>query len=577
MARKKSWITPLHIARPEKKVFLPPAIRMARKKCWITPLHIAWPEKKVFLPPKESCKAKFSSQLPPRKTIRKKINVENEKQQSRPPNKMKHYSPDRQPSIFRSLDWLTIIIYLSLLTFGWISVCGASYTYGDTDIFSLSTRSGMQIVWIGTSICLGFVIIMMDDRFYDTFAYVIYGILLLLLFATIFNPHSIKGSRSWLVLGPLRLQPAEFAKFATALAIAKFMSVYGFTMRNWKHFAGACGIIFLPILCIIGQSETGSALVYLSFFLMFYREGMPGSILFTGVAMIVYFVVGIKFENVMLLNTPTSVGKFSVLLLVQIFTAGMMWAYAPNRKKTIRLLLITLLLTAASLAISRYITPFDIVWAQLLLSAMMIGTLIYNALNSRFKGYLYIALFALGSIAFFYSADYMLNQVMQPHQRVRINVLLGLDEDLAGAGYNVHQSEIAIGSGGLQGKGFLNGTQTKLKFVPEQDTDFIFCTVGEEEGFLGSATVLLLFLALILRLMYLAERQSFKFGRVYGYCVAGIFLFHVFINVGMVLGLTPVIGIPLPFFSYGGSSLWGFTLLLFIFLRIDAGRNLIRQ
>lgn len=246
-------------------------------------------------------------------------------------------------------------------------------------------------------------------------------------------------------------------------------------------------------------------------------------------------------------------------------------------QKTIRLLLITLLLTAASLAISRYITPFDIVWAQLLLSAMMIGTLIYNALNSRFKGYLYIALFALGSIAFFYSADYMLNQVMQPHQRVRINVLLGLDEDLAGAGYNVHQSEIAIGSGGLQGKGFLNGTQTKLKFVPEQDTDFIFCTVGEEEGFLGSATVLLLFLALILRLMYLAERQSFKFGRVYGYCVAGIFLFHVFINVGMVLGLTPVIGIPLPFFSYGGSSLWGFTLLLFIFLRIDAGRNLIRQ
>ncbi len=490
---------------------------------------------------------------------------------------MKHYSPDRQPSIFRSLDWLTIIIYLSLLTFGWISVCGASYTYGDTDIFSLSTRSGMQIVWIGTSICLGFVIIMMDDRFYDTFAYVIYGILLLLLFATIFNPHSIKGSRSWLVLGPLRLQPAEFAKFATALAIAKFMSVYGFTMRNWKHFAGACGIIFLPILCIIGQSETGSALVYLSFFLMFYREGMPGSILFTGIAMIVYFVVGIKFENVMLLNTPTSVGKFSVLLLVQIFNAGMMWAYAPNRKKTIRLLLITLLLTAASLAISRYITPFDIVWAQLLLSAMMIGTLIYNALNSRFKGYLYIALFALGSIAFFYSADYMLNQVMQPHQRVRINVLLGLDEDLAGAGYNVHQSEIAIGSGGLQGKGFLNGTQTKLKFVPEQDTDFIFCTVGEEEGFLGSATVLLLFLALILRLMYLAERQSFKFGRVYGYCVAGIFLFHVFINVGMVLGLTPVIGIPLPFFSYGGSSLWGFTLLLFIFLRIDAGRNLIRQ
>ena len=214
---------------------------------------------------------------------------------------------------------------------------------------------------------------------------------------------------------------------------------------------------------------------------------------------------------------------------------------------------------------------------QLLLCAVMIGFLVYHGLRTRFRNYFLISIFAMGSIAFFYSADYVLNNVMEPHQRVRINVLLGLDEDLAGAGYNVHQSEIAIGSGGLQGKGFLNGTQTKLKFVPEQDTDFIFCTVGEEEGFLGSAGVLLLFLMLILRLIHLAERQPFKFGRIYGYCVLSVFLFHLFINVGMVLGLTPVIGIPLPFFSYGGSSLWGFTILLFIFLRIDAGRNLVRS
>ena len=226
---------------------------------------------------------------------------------------------------------------------------------------------------------------------------------------------------------------------------------------------------------------------------------------------------------------------------------------------------------------STYIIPFDIVWVQLLLCAVMIGFLAYHGLRTRFRNYFLISIFAMGSIAFFYSADYVLNNVMEPHQRVRINVLLGLDEDLAGAGYNVHQSEIAIGSGGLQGKGFLNGTQTKLKFVPEQDTDFIFCTVGEEEGFLGSAGVLLLFLMLILRLIHLAERQPFKFGRIYGYCVLSVFLFHLFINVGMVLGLTPVIGIPLPFFSYGGSSLWGFTILLFIFLRIDAGRNLVRS
>ena len=483
---------------------------------------------------------------------------------------------DKQPSVLRSLDWWTIGIYVALLAFGWISVCGASYNYGDTDILSLGTRSGMQIVWIGTSICLGFVLLMLDDRFYDTFAYIIYGVLLLLLFATIFNPHDIKGSHSWLVLGPLRLQPAEFGKFATALAIAKLMSTYGFSMQRWKDFAAAVTIILLPMLFIIGQRETGSALVYLSFFLMLYREGMPGSILFTGVAMVIYFVVGIRYEDTFLWDTPTSVGKFTVLLLVQIFSAVMVQVYCDDKKKTRLLLAYCVGTTLIFLLFSEYVIPFDIVWVQIILSAAIIGYLLYQALSTHIANYLYIVMFTLGSIAFFYSADYVLNNVMEPHQRVRINVLLGLDEDLAGAGYNVHQSEIAIGSGGLEGKGFLNGTQTKLKFVPEQDTDFIFCTVGEEEGFLGSATVLILFLALILRLIHLAERQPFKFGRVYGYCVLSVFLFHVFINVGMVLGLTPVIGIPLPFFSYGGSSLWGFTLLLFIFLRIDAGRNLVR-
>nr|WP_293545182.1 rod shape-determining protein RodA [Prevotella sp.] len=484
---------------------------------------------------------------------------------------------NRQPSVLRSLDWWTIGIYLALLTFGWISVCGASYTYGDNDIFSLGTRSGMQIIWIGTSIALGFVILMLDDRFYDTFSYVIYGVLILLLFATIFNPHSIKGSHSWLVLGPLRLQPAEFGKFATALAVAKFMSNYGFDIRNTKHFLTSVAIIVLPMICIVGQRETGSALVYSAFFLMLYREGMPGAILFTGVSMVVYFVVGVKYENVMLWDTYTSVGKFVVLLLVQVFTAFMVKSYTGNMKHFLIILCYSLGGTVLFLLFSTFVIPFDIVWVLLGLCAAMLGFLVYQGLATRIRNYYFIAAFALGSIAFFYSADYVLNNVMEPHQRVRINVLLGLDEDLAGAGYNVHQSEIAIGSGGLQGKGFLNGTQTKLKFVPEQDTDFIFCTVGEEEGFLGSAGVLLLFLALILRLIHLAERQPFKFGRVYGYCVLSVFLFHLFINVGMVLGLTPVIGIPLPFFSYGGSSLWGFTILLFIFLRIDAGRNLVRS
>ena len=482
----------------------------------------------------------------------------------------------KQPGVLRSLDYWTILIYVALLTFGWISVCGASYTYGDTDIFSLSTRSGMQIVWIGTSLLLGLVLLLLDDRYYDMFAYIIFIVLLVLLFATIFNPHAIKGSRSWLVLGPLRLQPAEFAKFATALALAKFMSTYGYDIHKWKDFAISLAIVMVPMLFIVLQRETGSALVYLSFFLMFYREGMTGSVLFAAVAMVLYFVIGIRYQDVLLLGTPTSVGKFVVLLMIQLFSAGLVYVYCRNHRDAWRIVIVSVAVTVVSLLISVFIIPFDVVWVQAVLCVAVIAYIVWQGLGTRLRSYYWIALFAVGSLLFFNVADYGLNHVLQPHQRTRINVLLGLEEDLRGAGYNVHQSEIAIGSGGLEGKGFLNGTQTKLKYVPEQDTDFIFCTVGEEEGFVGSAGVLLLFLALILRLIHLSERQPYSFGRIYGYCVLSIFLFHVFINVGMVLGLTPVIGIPLPFFSYGGSSLWGFTLLLFIFLRIDAGRNLVR-
>ena len=484
---------------------------------------------------------------------------------------------DKPAGVLRSLDWWTILIYVALLAFGWLSVCGASYTYGETDIFSLSSRSGMQIVWIGTSMALGLFLLLLDDRFYDTFAYVIYGFLVLLLIATIFNPTEIKGSRSWIKLGPVNLQPAEFAKFATALAVAKLMSTYGFTMQKWKHFAAAIGVVVLPMICIVLQKETGSALVYLAFFLMFYREGMTGSVLFTGVAMVFYFVVGIRFEETMLWGTPTSVGKFVVLLAVQTFTAFMVWLYSSGKRQFWIIIAYSYGLTLLALLFSKYVIPFDIVYVQMVLTAILVGFLVYEGLGTRMRTYYYIAIFTVGSVIFFNAADYVLNNIMEPHQRTRINVLLGLDEDLSGAGYNVHQSEIAIGSGGLLGKGFLNGTQTKLKYVPEQDTEFIFCTVGEEEGFVGCAAVLLLFLALIIRLIKMAERQPFRFGRVYGYCVLSIFLFHVFINVGMVIGLTPVIGIPLPFFSYGGSSLWGFTLLLFIFLRIDASRNMVRQ
>ncbi len=479
-------------------------------------------------------------------------------------------------SVLRSIDYITILIYLALLVCGWFSVCGASYSYDNADLFSLDSRSGMQIVWIGTSIALATCLLLMDDRVYETFAYFIYGVMLLLLFVTIFNPHEIKGSRSWLVLGPLRLQPAEFAKFATALALAKLMSGYKFALTNWRSFIKPVAIILTPMLLIVLQKETGSALVYLSFFLMLYREGMTGSLLFTAVAMVLYFVIGIRFQDVMIAETPTSMGSFVVMALIQIFTAMLVRVYCNAREEAWIIGGGGLFVTLLGLLFSIYVIPFNVAYMQIPLLVITLAYLLWVWAEKQMKEYLFIIVFAVASATMFLSASYVLNNALQEHQRTRINVLLGLEEDLAGAGYNVHQSEIAIGSGGLRGKGFLMGTQTKLKYVPEQDTDFIFCTVGEEEGFLGSAGVLLLFLALIWRLILVAERQPYTFGRVYGYCVVGVFMIHVFINVGMVLGLTPVIGIPLPFFSYGGSSLWGFTLLLFIFLRIDASRNLKR-
>lgn len=481
---------------------------------------------------------------------------------------------EQRNSVWRSLDWATILIYMALLAFGWISICGASYDFSlEGNIFSFDSRSGMQIVWIGTSLALGFVLLMMDDKIYDTFAYVIYAFMLVLLFVTPFLARDIKGSQSWIKVGPFSFQSAEFAKCATALALAKFMSVYGYNISRWKDFLLTLTLIFVPILLIILQKETGSALVYLAFFLMLYREGMSGSVLFAGVSAVAYFVVGVRYADVMLGHIPTSIGEFSVLLMIFLFTVGMVHVYGDKTMYERKLLLYGGSVIAVAVCFAEFVIPFNIHWVLIGVCIMTVLYLCYLALSERVLHYFYIALFVLGSLSFFYSADYVLNNVMEPHQRVRINVLLGLEDDPAGAGYNVNQAKIAIGSGGLRGKGFLNGTQTKLKYVPEQDTDFIFCTVGEEEGFWGAAGVLLLFLILILRLIHLSERQTNAFGRIYGYSVMSIFLFHLFINVGMVLGLTPVIGIPLPFFSYGGSSLWGFTILLFIFLRIDAARN----
>ena len=480
----------------------------------------------------------------------------------------------RNASLYKSVDWVIIALYLVLVICGWFSVCGASYTYGEPDFFGPDTRAGKQMMWIGCALGVGFVLLMLEKKLYELLAYFIYGAVILLLILTLFVAPDIKGSHSWLRLGGgVNLQPAEFAKAATALALAKYMNNYSFSLHRTRDFLVVMALILLPMGIIVLQKETGSALVFLSFFLMLYREGMSGAVLFSGVCAVVFFIVGIRFSDITLWNMPTPVGKFVVMLLIQICTAGMVGVYTRRKPLAWWLFGGSLGLTLLTLLFSGYVIPFDITWVQLGICGLMVAVLCYLWLRERINNFVYIALFTLGSLAFFYSSDFVFARVLQPHQKVRIEVVLGMKEDLSGAGYNVNQSKIAIGSGGLTGKGFLNGTQTKLKYVPEQDTDFIFCTVGEEQGFIGSSAVLLLFLAFILRLLVLAERQTDRFGRVYGYSLVGIFLFHLFINVGMVLGLTPVIGIPLPFFSYGGSSLWGFTILLFIFIRIDAARK----
>jgi len=480
----------------------------------------------------------------------------------------------RKDSIWKAVDWWTIGLYLILLVCGWFSVCGASYDYGEPNFLDFGTRAGKQLMWMGCSLCLGFVLLMLEDKFYDTYAYLIYGILLLLLFGTIFNPHEIKGSRSWIVLGPVSLQPAEFAKFATALALAKFMGEYTFSMKRKKHMLAALGIILLPMVLIVLQKETGSALVYLSFFLVLYREGMTGSILFAGICAVVYFIVGVRFSADLMPDETTPWGAFSVWGLIVLLSGLLFYSYAKlHRRFAYYILGVSGGVILLAVLFSCYVIPFNVVIVEMVLAAAIVLYLLYLYYRERLANYMYILVFTVGSAVFFYSIDYVFNNVLEAHQKIRIEVLLGITDDPAGAGYNVNQSKIAIGSGGFWGKGFLNGTQTKLKYVPEQDTDFIFCTVGEEQGFFGSALVLLLFTAFILRLMVLSERQTSRFGRVYGYCVLSIFFFHLFINIGMVLGVTPVIGIPLPFFSYGGSSLWGFTILLFVFLRIDAGRD----
>jgi rod shape determining protein RodA len=479
----------------------------------------------------------------------------------------------KKTNIWASVDWWTIAIYLILVIAGWFSIYASTYDFDQTEMFDFSTRTGMQLIWIFTSLFIGVLLLLIDSDVYEMLSIWFYLLIALLLSVTIFIAPDIKGSRSWLVIipGVIQIQPAEFAKFATSLALARILSVYKFDIRNFKIVLVSFGIILLPVLLIYLQKETGSALVFLSLFLVLYREGMPGYILFSGFVAVLFFVLSIRFNDVVW-GENISAGIFLVFLFILFFILFILYNYPKGKNHAKQLSYITLLIGFVS-GIIYFFIPFDLTWV---VGSLIAGMLIYMLLlyiRYRASTYLWIVVFGLTSFAFLYSVDYVFDNILKPHQRIRIQVTLGTIDDPGGAGYNVNQSKIAIGSGGLVGKGFLNGTQTKLKYVPEQDTDFIFCTIGEEIGFLGASLVLVFFIILILRLIYLAERQSMAFCRIYGYCVACIFFFHLAINIGMVIGITPVIGIPLPFFSYGGSSLLGFTLLLFIFLRLDTARN----
>lgn len=466
------------------------------------------------------------------------------------------------------VDKPIVLFYLFFVVIGWLNIYAASFDLENaTGLFDLSTRAGSQLIWIGTSLLLAFALIKIDVSFYETYAFLFYLAGIALLVVTLIVAEEINGSRSWLILGPVRLQPAEFMKFIIALALARVFNSYGFKLMERKNLMLVSAIILLPTVLVILQSETGTALVYLSFILVMYREGLPGGFIFMGFAAILYFILGIRFSENQV--GMLSEGELIAVVLIILFSSGMVWSYLKRRNTLFRLLFLSSAVFLIAFAASLLSVTVD--WGLTALVALGVTALylLFLFLRHRRRTYLYIFLFLVGSFAFLESSEYVFLNVLQPHQQMRIKVTLGMEQDLSGAGYHVGQSKIAIGSGGLTGKGFLNGTQTKLKYVPEQDTDFIFCTIGEEHGFIGSSVILIMFTLFVLRIIHLAERQPTVFGRVYGYGVASIFMFHLLINIGMVIGIMPVIGIPLPFFSYGGSSLWGFTILLFIFLRIN--------
>ncbi|MFL0079610.1 rod shape-determining protein RodA [Tenacibaculum maritimum] len=416
-------------------------------------------------------------------------------------------------NIFLNIDWLLVIFYFSLVGFGWLNIYAASTTEAHTTMLDASTRYGKQLIWIALSLIIIIFILFLNSKFYERFASLFYLISIISLTGLFIFGKNINGATSWYNFGGIGLQPSEFAKAFTALALAKLLSDRQYDLKLIKNQIKAFIIIFTPAFLIALQPDMGSVLIYLAFFFVLNREGLTLNYLLFGTTAILLFIGTIYF------------GALWILIAI----------YA----------IITLFILYAMYKDQRFLR-FN--WMKITATYIILG-------------------------GFIISAGFAYNNIFKQHHRDRFDVLLGKKKDTKSIGYNTHQSELTISSGGFLGKGFLQGDRTQGKFVPEQDTDYIFSTIGEEWGFIGSCAVIIVFMAFLYRIIYLSEQQTNKFGRVYGYGVASIFFFHIVVNIGMVIGLLPTVGIPLPFFSYGGSSLWGFTVLLFIFIRLDAHKK----
>ncbi|MDR2520347.1 MAG: rod shape-determining protein RodA [Bacteroidales bacterium OttesenSCG-928-I14] len=482
----------------------------------------------------------------------------------------------KKTNLFRIFDWNIITVYLLLVLIGWFCVYSTSYCPNvNVNSFFFHTRPGLQIIWIFISLCIAFLLLSIDRNWYETFAFVIYIVTIILLIVTIFFAKPIKGSYSWLTFGGVKIQPVEFAKFSTALVISKLISKYQFSMSEKQNIFNVSIFVFLPALLVVLQKELGSALVFFSFFLVFYREGMSTRIVFVTIFIIFLSFLIIRYPYVVTSNISLGklLGMLSIILFIIFFSS------IHNHKKKLKHLKYLFCFIYVILPVAIFLilfTSYNVKWIIFFLFLFIFFYLLIFFIKVRVSIYLFSISFLCGSLSFLYFTDCIFEKLLKPYQKNRIQVALGMLNDPTGAGYNVKQSMIAIGSGGFFGKGYMKGTQTQLKYVPEQETDFIFCTVGEEIGFIGSVLVLILFIILITRIINLAEKQKFDFARIYGYAVASIIFFHFVVNIGMAIGILPIVGIPLPFFSYGGSSMLSFTILLFVFLGLDTSKSVIK-